>query len=371
MNSVDLQVLKSAFAWRNEGHAVCLFTVIETWGSAPRLPGAMLAIRDDGQVVGSVSGGCIEDDLVEKIRNKSFHESYPRFLVYGVLKDEAARFGLPCGGTLRLLYETINDTGWIAELLQRCVAHEITARTLNLASGRVSLETTSRYEQLSANESFVRTVHGPRWRLLVIGAGELSRYLAMMAQALDYEVIICDPREEYADVWDLPHTTLVRGMPDDVVLALNLDDHSAVVALTHDPKLDDMALLEALKSRAFYVGALGSRSNTAKRRERLKLFDLDDAQIERLHGPIGLRIGSRTPPEIAISILSEITAVKNCFPLESVNDKTAANVHREHSRIADAGQGRCGSGQAPGAWARSEKITPAPETLPALQELNA
>jgi xanthine dehydrogenase accessory factor len=330
MNSVDLQVLKSALAWRNEGHAVGLFTVIETWGSAPRLPGAMLAIRDDGQIVGSVSGGCIEDDLVEKIRHKSILASPPGFLVYGVSKDEAARFGLPCGGTLRLLHETIHDCAWISQLLERCAAHEITARTLDLASGSVSLETASRHEQLSADGSIVRTVHGPRWRLLVIGAGQLSRYLAMMAQALDYEVIICDPREEYADVWDLPNTALVRGMPDDVVLELKLDDHSAVVALTHDPKLDDMALLEALKSPAFYVGALGSRGNTAKRRERLKLFDLDDTQIGRLHGPIGLRIGSRTPPEIAISILAEITAVKNCFPLESVTDKTAANVQRAH-----------------------------------------
>ncbi len=327
MNSVDVQVLKSALAWRNEGHAVDLFTVIETWGSAPRLPGSILAIRDDGQVVGSVSGGCIEDDLVEKIRNKLFAGLGPEFLVYGVSKDEATRFGLPCGGTLRLLHETIDGTGWISELLERCANHKITARILDLSSGKITLEDAGRRDRISANEAIVKTVHGPRWRLLVIGAGQLSRYLAMMAQALDYEVIICDPREEYADVWDLPDTTLVRGMPDDVVLELNLDDHSAVLALTHDPKLDDMALLEALKSPAFYVGALGSRSNTAKRRERLKLFDLDDVEIERLHGPIGLRIGSRTPPEIAISILAELTAVKNCYPLESVTDKTAANVY--------------------------------------------
>jgi xanthine dehydrogenase accessory factor len=325
MNSVDLQVLSSVLAWRSESHAVDLFTVIETWGSAPRLPGAMLAIRDDGQVAGSVSGGCVEDDLVEKVRTRSF-SGITDFLTYGVSKEEAARFGLPCGGTLRLLHETVDATDWISELLERCAAHEVTARTVDLRSGAITLARASRNDRLTVSDEVVTTVHGPRWRLLIIGAGQLSRYLAMMAQTLDYEVIVCDPREEYAVAWDVPGTTLMRGMPDDVVLELELDNHSAVVALTHDPKLDDTVLLEALKSPAFYVGALGSRRNTDNRRERLKLFDLDDTQIDRMHGPVGLRIGSRTPPEIAIAILAELTAVKNGFPLESVADKTIANI---------------------------------------------
>jgi xanthine dehydrogenase accessory factor len=147
--------------------------------------------------------------------------------------------------------------------------------------------------------------------MLVIGASQLSKYLAQIAVGLDYQVTICDPREEYTETWDVPGVTLVRTMPDDTVQAMNLDERSAVVALTHDPKLDDLALMEALKSPAFYIGALGSRANNAKRRERLREFDLSDAEIARLHGPIGLYIGSRTPPEIAVSILAEITAVKN------------------------------------------------------------
>jgi len=151
----------------------------------------------------------------------------------------------------------------------------------------------------------------PRWRLLMIGAGQLSRVLAHMAAALDYHVMVCDPREEYHQTWDVPGAPWLPGMPDDVVLSIQPDAHTAIVALTHDPKLDDMALMEALKSPAFYVGALGSRANTAKRRERLALFDLDAAQIARLHGPIGLHIGSRVPAEIAVSILAEITSVKN------------------------------------------------------------
>jgi xanthine dehydrogenase accessory factor len=151
--------------------------------------------------------------------------------------------------------------------------------------------------------------------MLVIGAGQLSRALAQMALGLDFEVIVCDPREEYHLTWDVPGTTFSTAMPDDLAVELQLDPHTAVVAVTHDPKLDDLVLLEALKSPAFYVGALGSRVNTAKRKERLALFDLSAAEIERLHGPIGLDIGSRTPAEIAVSILAEIVAVKNGIAL--------------------------------------------------------
>ena len=156
----------------------------------------------------------------------------------------------------------------------------------------------------------LKTVHGPRWRLLIIGAGQLSRYLAQMAQALDYHVTVCDPREEYAEGWDLPGVPVDRGYPDDVVQAMNLDAHTAVVAVTHDPKLDDAALLEALKSPAFYVGALGSKANNDKRRKRLAEFDLSAEEIARLHGPVGFKIGSRTPPEIAVAVLAEMTAVR-------------------------------------------------------------
>jgi xanthine dehydrogenase accessory factor len=154
-------------------------------------------------------------------------------------------------------------------------------------------------------------VFGPRWRLLVIGAGQLSRVLAQMALALDFEVTCCDPREEYHLTWDVPGTQFSKAMPDDAVIGMQLDPHSAVVAVTHDPKLDDMVLLEALKSPAFYVGALGSRSNTAKRKERLAMFDLTADEIGRLHGPVGLDLGGKTPAEIAVSILAEIIAVRS------------------------------------------------------------
>ena len=145
----------------------------------------------------------------------------------------------------------------------------------------------------------------------MIGAGQLSRVLAEMAKPLDFQVFVCDPREEYYSTLELPQVTWLPGMPDDVVTEFKPDANTAIVALTHDPKLDDMALIEALKSPAFYVGALGSRRNNDKRRERLALFDLSSDEIARLHGPIGLHIGSHTPAEIAVSILAEIVSVKN------------------------------------------------------------
>ncbi|MFN0040508.1 MAG: XdhC family protein [Burkholderiales bacterium] len=311
MDSVDLQVLRSSVAWLDAGHRVILATIVETWGSSPRPPGAMLAVRGDGLVAGSVSGGCVEDDLIFRIRNKSLSAEKVEIATYGISKDEAVRYGLPCGGKLELVLEPVQDKADLSELLARVDRHELTTRTLDLESGAATLRPASPTDTLNFDRRRLTTVHGPHWRLLIIGAGQLSQYLARMAQALDYNVTVCDPREEYANSWNVEGSTLSREMPDDVVLAMGLDSRCAVVAVTHDPKLDDLALMEALKSAAFYVGALGSRLNSQKRRERLQMFDLSVEQIDRLHGPIGLRIGSKTPPEIAIAILAEMTSVRH------------------------------------------------------------
>lgn len=310
MDSLDLQVLAQARDWFAEGRKVWLVTVIETWGSAPRPPGALLCLRDDGLVVGSVSGGCVEDDLIDRVRHGERVDA-ASMITYGVSKEEAARFGLPCGGNLRLVQEPLREAGWIDELLARAARHELVARVLDLSTQQVTLEAARRGETFTFDGRVLRAIFGPRWRLLVIGAGQLSRVLAQMALPLDFEVTCCDPREEYHLTWDVPGTRFTKEMPDDVAVAMQLDPHSAVVAVTHDPKLDDMALLEALKSPAFYVGALGSRSNTAKRKERLAMFDLTPAEIGRLHGPVGLDLGGKTPAEIAVSILAEVIAVRN------------------------------------------------------------
>src|SRR6266542_3690609 len=319
MDSVDLEVLRRSAEWLAAGRRVLLVTVVKTWGSSPRPPGALLAVRDDGHVVGSVSGGCIEDDIVERSRREGAYVKRPQTVTYGVSAEDARKFGLPCGGTIQLVLEPLAPQSRIGELLELVQQGNLVARTLDLESAEVALAPAGTADGLAFDGQVLTTVHGPRYRMLVIGAGQLSKYLAQIAVGLDYQVTVCDPREEYTETWDIPGITLVKTMPDDTVVEMKLDERCAVVALTHDPKLDDMALMEALKSRAFYVGALGSRANNAKRRERLKNdLDVTDEEVARLHGPIGIYIGSRTPPEIAVSILAEVTAVKNGVTLPDI-----------------------------------------------------
>jgi xanthine dehydrogenase accessory factor len=310
MNSTDLSVLKSAVSWLGSGHQVAIATVVQTWGSAPRPVGSWLAIRQDGQVAGSVSGGCVEDDLISRVQTEILTRETPEMVVYGVSQEEAARFGLPCGGTLRLLVEPRPELEVLEKLLANISSHKITKRTVNIATGKSTLSSGNRNDEFSCNDIQMCTTYGPRWRMVIIGAGQLSLYTADFALASDFEVIVIDPRDEYQEGVDHKEVTFIKGMPDDVLLEIGVDPHTAVVALTHDPKLDDMALMEALKSPAFYVGALGSRKNTEKRKERLLEFDVSQDQVEKLHGPVGLSIGALTPPEIAISILAEVIAVK-------------------------------------------------------------
>ncbi len=319
MDSVDLEVLKRCAEWHAGGRRTLLVTVVKTWGSSPRPPGAMLAVRDDGLVEGSVSGGCIEDDIVGRVRQYGMTARKCETVTYGVTADEARRFGLPCGGTIQLVLEPLSDDSEIAALLAAIEGGKLVARRLDLATGSTTLGPASATDGLAFDGKVLTTIHGPRYRMLVIGASQLSKYLASMALGLDYQVTVCDPRSEYEGTWDIDGVPLVKTMPDDTVQAMKLDERCAVIALTHDPKLDDMALMEALKSRAFYVGALGSRANNAKRRERLKNdLDVTDEELARLHGPIGIYIGSRTPPEIAVSILAEVTAVKNGVTLPDI-----------------------------------------------------
>ena len=326
MDSVDLQVLKSASDWVKAGRRVVMATVVKTWGSAPRPIGALTAIRDDGMVVGSVSGGCIEDDMIDQVRAGKLVQDRPATTRYGVSAEEAKRFGLPCGGTLELVLEPLTKESGLDELLGRVERHELVMRRLDMKSGKVTIGPARSIDLLAFDGATLTTVHGPRWRLLIIGAGQLSTFLAQMAQGLDYQVTVCDPREEYSEGWSVPGVELRRGMPDEVVTEMNLDGHSAVVTLTHDPKLDDMALLEALKSPAFYVGAIGSKKNNDARRTRLAEFDLSQAEIARLHGPVGLKLGAKTPPEIAIAILAELTAIRNGVRVPELGEPEKASV---------------------------------------------
>ena len=318
MDNVDLDILKTIVAWRAEGRRVTMGTIGRTWGSAPRPVGAIVAIAEDAAglatIAGSVSGGCIEDDLVRRCHEQDFAFDKPQRLRYGISADEANRFGLPCGGTIELVMEPLVERSRIEELAAAVVAGQRIRRTLDLDDGTVTIEPADAFDRrgdaLALDERTMSTLHGPSWRILIVGAGQMTLYLAQMAQALDYRVIVCDPREEYTAQWSVPGSELTTEMPDDAVIAMKPDAHSAVVALTHDPKLDDLALMEALNGEAFYVGAIGSKANQQRRRERLLQFDLTCEQVDRLHGPVGLKNGARTPPEIAVAILAEMTAVR-------------------------------------------------------------
>ena len=323
MNSLDTEVLSSALEWLNQGHTVHLATVVKTWGSAPRQAGAMAALRSDGRLVGSVSGGCIEDDLIAKALAAQLPDR-AQLATYGVTQDEAARFGLPCGGTLKLVIEPLKASDWLAQVVESALAQKLTSRTLNLTSGVSTLTAAIAGQKNELSGDTCQFVYGPHWRLLIIGANQTARALAQIASMLEFQVIVCDPRETFTADFNMPGVALEPGMPDDAVLSIRTDPRTAIVALTHDPKLDDMALLEALKSSAFYVGALGSSRNQSSRRARLKLFELSDAQIDALYGPVGLSIGSRTPAEIAVAVAAELVQVRRKLEDERVNLKASS-----------------------------------------------
>ncbi len=312
MDSLDTEVFKHALDWCKKGHTVHLATVVKTWGSAPRQAGAMLAVRADGHVVGSVSGGCIEDDLIVRAQESRL-PSQPELVLYGVSQEEAARFGLPCGGTLKLVIEPLQASDWLEQVVQTTQQQKLLGRWLDLKSGQSTLTDAHPGQLTEVNETGCHFIYGPHWRLLIIGANQTARALAQIAIMLEFQVIICDPREEFTAGWDLPGVSFQAGMPDDAVGAIQTDSRTAIVAITHDPKLDDMALLEALISPAFYVGALGSVRNQSKRRERLLSFDLTEKDLDRLHGPVGLAIGSRTPAEIAVAVAAELVQVRREF----------------------------------------------------------
>lgn len=320
MEDLDTLVLRSARAWLAQGQPAVLVTVARTWGSSPRPPGSLMAINGQGETVGSVSGGCIEDDLIHNIRQGGVQavcaEGRPTVLRYGISADQAHRFGLPCGGTVELVLEPVSHNSRIDELLEAGLQRRSIERVLDLRTGRVELREGRRDGVPHLEGDRLTTYVGAKFRIIVIGAGDLSRFLCSMALGLDFEVIVCDPRPEYYGAWSMPGVDVSHEMPDDLILRLKPDARTAVVALTHDPKIDDLALIDALQSNAFYVGAIGSRRNSAQRRERLKThFEISEATLQTLKGPAGLFIGSKTPAEIALSIMAEVVAARNGITL--------------------------------------------------------
>jgi xanthine dehydrogenase accessory factor len=322
--NAELELLQALRDWQARGHAAALATVARTFGSSPRPAGSIVLVRDDGAVVGSVSGGCIEQDLIERVQ--AGMPQLPQLLSYGGTPEENQRIGLPCGGRLEIVFERAPDAAIVDQLAGALHAARPIARKLDLRTGTSFLFTPDEADRFAWDGTVLVTVHRPQLRLLIVGAVHTARFLAEMAQSVGYAVVVCDPREEYRATWNVAGAALLDGMPDDVVQAIRPNERTAIIALTHDPKLDDLALLEALRSDAFYVGALGSRRNNARRRERLGLFDLAPEQIARLRGPVGLPIGSRTPSEIAVAILADLIATRNGVHLvASARQKAAGN----------------------------------------------
>ena len=324
MENADQQVLNQLIRWLETGKKAWLATVVKTWGSSPRPVGSLLCCNEDGHVAGSLSGGCIEEDLLEKITSGELATDKPEVMLYGKTAEEGERFGLPCGGQLHIVVEPQMDQARLAQfnsLADRLARRQCIERKVDIATGEISLEDRESFSHLrfigdfdnaeTPGEKFLVQTHGPAFQLFLIGAGQVSRYLAQMAQMMDYRVMVCDPRQEMLDQWTLEGTQLLADMPDDAVRQYAGDDFTAIIALTHDPRIDDMGLMEALKTDAFFIGAMGSERTSAKRRERLLQLDLSEAELSRLHAPVGLPIGSKTPAEIAIAIIAQLTALRS------------------------------------------------------------
>ena len=315
MQAVDQQVIGQARDWLRSGESCWLATVVATYGSSPRPVGSLLTCNRNGQLTGSLSGGCVEDDLLVKLTAGELAQR-AQFFRYGETEEEAEELGLPCGGHLDIVIEPFAPSSTATEhfdhLVERLDQRACVERTVQLRRGQYASRNVDRHAELHydhADGLLVQT-YGPQYQLFVIGTNMVSAYVAEMALALGYDVAVCDPRQDRLDDFAVAGVRKIRDMPDDAVRSHASDAYSAIVALNHDPRIDDMGLMEALKTDAFYIGAMGSSRTSAKRRERLQDLDLTAAEIDRLHAPIGLPIGSKTPPEIAVAIVAEITAVR-------------------------------------------------------------
>jgi xanthine dehydrogenase accessory factor len=330
MDATSADPLTAAAAWLDDHHKVALATVTRTWGSAPRPAGSQMTVRDDGAFTGSVSGGCVEGAVIGEAQ-AALSDGKARNLKFGVSDTEAWAVGLACGGTIEVHVAPVLGAAQqaiVVELERARQAKRAVVLATNLSSGEsrvvypqggaadglvAAAAVQARRDQSATVEvdgkSWFLTVFNPPLDLAIIGAVHIAQPLARIAALADYAVRIIDPRTAFASAERFPGVTLVHEWPEDALASQPLAARGAIVALTHDPKFDDPALAAALKSPAFYIGALGSRTTHARRLERLKAQGFSDADLTRIHGPIGLDIGARSPAEIAVAILGEMTAI--------------------------------------------------------------
>ncbi|MCY3542021.1 MAG: XdhC family protein [Gammaproteobacteria bacterium] len=313
MQAVDQEVLTQVCHWLKEGQSCWLATVVATYGSSPRPVGSLFTCSKKARVVGSLSGGCVEEDLVEKLVTGELASDKPFFMRYGKTEAEATKFGLPCGGQLDIVVEPLNALDSIHVIYSQINSvlnqRGSVRRTVELDTGDSKIVETSKYSPLvydAENHLLVQT-YGPRRQLFIIGTNMVAQYVAEFAQTLDFRVTVVDTDQTKIDSFPVPGVEKVCDLPDDIVLKQANDQNSAIVALSHDPRLDDMALIGAFETRAFYIGAMGSQKTSSARRDRLRALGVSERELTRLHAPIGFDIGSKTPPEIAVSIMAEIT----------------------------------------------------------------
>ena len=313
MQSVDQQVLAQVYQWLKDGQPCWLATVVATYGSSPRPVGSLFTCNKKGQVVGSLSGGCVEEDLIEKLVCGSVARTIPEFIRYGETEEEATKFGLPCGGQLDVVIEPLkvqhNTESTYGQINATLDQRRSIRRTVQLDTGEIELAETSVFSPLvyEAENGFLAQTYGPRFQLFIVGSNMVAQYVAEFAQKLDYRITVIDTNQSNLDSFTVLGVEKRCDLPDEVIQREANDKNSAVVALSHDPRLDDMALIGAFETPAFYIGAMGSKRTSAARRERLQELGVSDLELQRLHAPIGFDIGSKTPPEIAISILAQIT----------------------------------------------------------------
>ena len=326
MNSTDQTILSCLLASLNQGEKPWLVTVVATIGSSPRPVGSLVAFRADGSQVGSVSGGCVEEDLIARLLAGEFNGPKIYLTDYGVSAEDNEKWGLPCGGRLELAIQQLDtkDLDWVAEAHHAMSTRRTLRRSVFLESGETRISPAEQFAPLEKNGDTLTHCFGPRHRLLLVGAGQLAAHLSTLALAMDYEVLLADSREWALDQWQGPEMEKILGLPDDVVREHAADEHCAVITLSHDPRVDDMALMEALGSACWYVGALGSVRTTEKRLQRLSQLGLSREALARLHAPVGLSIGSKTTMEIAVSIMAQLTQLRREPNVLAQSAQTAA-----------------------------------------------
>lgn len=306
-----------ALTWHQAGRGAVLATVVETWGSAPRRVGAQMVVSRDGQIEGSVSGGCVEGAVMLEAL-EALEQGESRLLEFGVSDGDAFAVGLACGGTIRVLVEPVGsvlDIKVLTDLVAARSERLAVAYVCDPQGGGGALVFQGFEERFRMDRSGVDddnmfiAIHNPPLRLVIVGAVHIAQSLIPMARTAGYDPVIVDPRSAFGSEARFPGETILEDWPDEAMKAIGLDARTGLVLLTHDPKLDDPALHIALRSDAFYIGALGSKRTHAKRVARLSDAGFRDVEIDRIHGPVGLDIGAAGPSEIAVAILAEMTQV--------------------------------------------------------------